>query len=38
MDNVGSLSYSGRLFHIIGTDAVKERLLPGRKLSWGHTC
>jgi len=25
MDNVGSLRYSGRLFHTIGPDAVKER-------------
>ena len=25
MDNIGSLWYSGRLFHTIGPDAVKER-------------
>ena len=25
MDNVGSLRYSGRLFHTTGPDAVKER-------------
>ena len=38
MDNVGSLRYSGRLFHTIGPpDAVKERLPYVESLTGGTT-
>ena len=37
MDNVGSLRYSGRLFHTIGPDAVKERRPHVDSLTGGTT-
>ena len=36
-DNVGSLRYSGRLFHTIGPDAVKERRPYADRLTGGTT-